>query len=307
MGTNDGDATAAASELRLQLSRVTRRLRQQTDRSDLTMSQLSVLSRLYQAERATPSELAASEGIRPQTMSKTLDLLELAGYIGRTPDPRDRRRVLIELTDQARTAIAEDRQRKANWLASAMSTVLTADERDLLIRATPLLAKLADAELSAAPAAETAVGPAAARETGSSPATGASRRTMAETGSPDAATGHVSSPPETGSPAGATTGTAAGITTGRARETGSSGSPAGAPGGTAAPGSAETGSPDVAAGHVSSMPETGSSAGATTGAAAGITAGRARETGSPGASTGAPAAAGSAETGFSAGKRPAGR
>jgi DNA-binding MarR family transcriptional regulator len=148
MGTND--SAAAASELRLQLSRITRRLRQQTDRSDLTMSQLSVLSRLYQAEQATPTELAASEGIRPQTMSKTLDLLEQGGYIGRAPDPSDRRRVLIELTDQARAAIAQDRQRKANWLASAMSHVLTEAERDLLIQATPLLAKLADAELPAA-------------------------------------------------------------------------------------------------------------------------------------------------------------
>lgn len=151
MGTNDGGREiAAASELRLQLSRITRRLRQQTDRSDLTMSQLSVLSRLYQAKQATPTELAASEGIRPQTMSKTLDLLELAGYISRAPDPGDRRRVLIELTDQARAAIAEDRERKANWLAAAMSSVLTEDERALLIRATPVLAKLADAELPAA-------------------------------------------------------------------------------------------------------------------------------------------------------------
>lgn len=152
MGTNEGDTTVAASELRLQLSRVTRRLRQQTDRSDLTMSQLSVLSRLFQAGQATPTELAASEGIRPQTMSKTLDLLELSGYLARTPDPRDRRRVLIELTDQARAAIAEDRQRKATWLATAMSTVLTDDERALLVSATPLLAKLADAELPELPA-----------------------------------------------------------------------------------------------------------------------------------------------------------
>lgn len=135
----------AASELRLQLARLTRRLRQEADRRYLTMSQLSVLSRLDQAGPATLTELANNERVRPQSMGKTLDLLEAAGYVVRKPHPTDRRQLIIELTEQARQAIAEDRQRKETWLATAMSDVLTAEERDLLVRATPLLSKLASA------------------------------------------------------------------------------------------------------------------------------------------------------------------
>jgi DNA-binding MarR family transcriptional regulator len=142
----DADADAdAASELRLQLARLTRRLRQEADQRYLTMSQLSVLSRLDRGGAATLTELASHERVRPQSMGKTLDLLEAAGYVVRTPHPTDRRQQLIQLTEQARVAITEDRRRKEAWLATAMSTTLTEEERDLLVRATPLLARLASA------------------------------------------------------------------------------------------------------------------------------------------------------------------
>jgi DNA-binding MarR family transcriptional regulator len=48
--------------------------------------------------RATPSELAVRAGLSPAAMTKRLDGLESAGYVTRTPDPIDRRRITVQLT-----------------------------------------------------------------------------------------------------------------------------------------------------------------------------------------------------------------
>jgi DNA-binding MarR family transcriptional regulator len=48
--------------------------------------------------RMTPTELAESLLVSSGAMTNRLDRLETAGYVARTPDPRDRRGVLVELT-----------------------------------------------------------------------------------------------------------------------------------------------------------------------------------------------------------------
>jgi DNA-binding MarR family transcriptional regulator len=52
--------------------------------------------------RATPSELAARVNLSPAAMTKRLDGLERAGYVTRTLDPADRRRITVELTPAGR-------------------------------------------------------------------------------------------------------------------------------------------------------------------------------------------------------------
>ncbi|WP_051114170.1 MarR family winged helix-turn-helix transcriptional regulator [Actinopolymorpha alba] len=53
---------------------------------------------------ATPSELASSLQLSPAAMTKRLDALERAGFVRRTPDPGDRRRIVVTLTDQGLAA-----------------------------------------------------------------------------------------------------------------------------------------------------------------------------------------------------------
>jgi DNA-binding MarR family transcriptional regulator len=48
--------------------------------------------------RATPSELAARAGLSPAAMTKRLDGLERAGYLTRSLDQADRRRITVQLT-----------------------------------------------------------------------------------------------------------------------------------------------------------------------------------------------------------------
>jgi DNA-binding MarR family transcriptional regulator len=129
-----------ASELRLVLGQLVRRLRAEYS---FPVAQASVLSRLDREGPQTTSALAAAERVRPQSMAQTLAELETAGLIARRPDPGDRRRVHIELTAQGRERVLEGRGRREDWLAAAIAAELEPEEQRTLLTAVPLLQRLA--------------------------------------------------------------------------------------------------------------------------------------------------------------------
>lgn len=133
-----------AGDLRVRMARLMRRLRREDRGHELTMSQLSALSRLDRMGAATLSELAAEERVRPQSMARTLDSLEAAGMVVRDPDPGDRRRLIVTMTGAGHLVIARTRLQRDVWLARAMAATLTPAERDLLIRAGALMDRLAE-------------------------------------------------------------------------------------------------------------------------------------------------------------------
>jgi DNA-binding MarR family transcriptional regulator len=128
-----------ASELRLVLGQLIRRLRAEYS---FPVAQASVLSRLDRDGPQTTSALAAAERVRPQSMAQTLAELETSGLIARSPDPGDRRRVHIELTSQGRERVLEGRGRREDWLAAAIAAELEPDEQRTLLAAVPLLQRL---------------------------------------------------------------------------------------------------------------------------------------------------------------------
>ena len=133
------DVTQSAADLRNVLGRLVRRLRAE---NTFPLSQGTVLARLERDGPQTASALAAAEGVRPQSMAHTVAELRGAGYVDRRPHPLDRRQILIELTEDGLAKLTEDRKRREGWLAEAISTQLTADEQEILIRAVPLLDRL---------------------------------------------------------------------------------------------------------------------------------------------------------------------
>jgi DNA-binding MarR family transcriptional regulator len=133
-----------AAELRVRMSRLARRLCQEDRGHPLTMSQLTALGRLDHLGTATLSELAADERVRPQSMTRIVDALEVAGLVGREPHATDRRQSVIRLTETGRAVVAENRFRRDTWLARAMASVLSPEERDLLVRTGDLMARLAE-------------------------------------------------------------------------------------------------------------------------------------------------------------------
>jgi DNA-binding MarR family transcriptional regulator len=128
-----------ASELRLVLGQLVRRLRAEYS---FPVAQASVLSRLDREGAQTTSTLAAAERVRPQSMAQTLSELEAAKLIARRPDPADRRRVHIELTREGRERVLEERGKREDWLAAAIAAELTPDEQRTLLAAVPLLRRL---------------------------------------------------------------------------------------------------------------------------------------------------------------------
>jgi DNA-binding MarR family transcriptional regulator len=135
------EVTASASELRIVIGQLLRRLR---DEYEFPISHGAVLGRLERDGPATTSALAAAERVRPQSMAQTIAELEADGLVDRTPDPADRRQVHLALTERGHAVLAAERARREGWLAQAIATELTPEEQDVLIRAVSLLRRLAE-------------------------------------------------------------------------------------------------------------------------------------------------------------------
>jgi DNA-binding MarR family transcriptional regulator len=135
------DPAIVASELREVLGRVVRRLRAE---NTFPLSHGSVLGRLDRQGAQSVSDLAQAERVRPQSMAQTVGELEADGLVARSPDPNDRRRALVELTEHGREILYTDRRRREGWLAKAIAEDLTPREQALLGDAVELLRRLAE-------------------------------------------------------------------------------------------------------------------------------------------------------------------
>ena len=136
------EATEIASELRLSLFRLVRRLRTEHPSGARSFAQMGVLMRLYRNGPATLSELAAADGITPQSMARTLGELVEDGMLTRQPDPSDGRQILLSLTDKAEEMVRDFQSQRDGWLAVAMLARLSPEEREILRVAARLLDRL---------------------------------------------------------------------------------------------------------------------------------------------------------------------
>ena len=100
------DTTLLASDLRVVLGQLVRRLRAE---HRFSLSQGAVLGRLDREGFSSISELAIAERMRPQSMAQTVSDLEADGLIARRPDPTDGRRTLVSLTERGHDTLEQDR------------------------------------------------------------------------------------------------------------------------------------------------------------------------------------------------------
>jgi DNA-binding MarR family transcriptional regulator len=129
-----------ASHLRLTIARTARRLRQEAG-TDLSPSMSAALATIERHGPMTPSELASRERVQRPTATRVLARLEEMSLIARTLDPQDRRSSLIAITPQASEMLAEQRTRKAAFLAERLDR-LTPDDRAALERAADILERM---------------------------------------------------------------------------------------------------------------------------------------------------------------------
>jgi MarR family transcriptional regulator, lower aerobic nicotinate degradation pathway regulator len=76
-------------------------------------------------------ELCAAAGIDSGNMVELLDALEKLDYASRAPDPRDRRRHVVTITRQGRSALAEVRQAVGEYNKGLLTPLTEAECRQL--------------------------------------------------------------------------------------------------------------------------------------------------------------------------------
>jgi len=135
------DTARVASELRLVLGQLMRRLRAE---HRFPIAHGAVLGRLDREGPQSVSDLAASERVRPQSMAQTVSDLETDGLVERRPDPEDKRRALVSLTEHGITTLQAERRNREGWLARAINDDLSPDEQAVLRDAVELLRRLAE-------------------------------------------------------------------------------------------------------------------------------------------------------------------
>jgi DNA-binding MarR family transcriptional regulator len=133
-----------AGSLRDAVGRLGRRMRAQRAATDLSLGQLAALRTLEVHGPMTASELAAHEKVQPPSMTRIVAALESHGYLTRTPDPLDRRQVVVAATVDGKALLAEDRRRKDAWLSQRLRA-LDPDDLAVLAAAVPVLEKLSRA------------------------------------------------------------------------------------------------------------------------------------------------------------------
>ena len=142
MNASSAEPARLAADLRAALGPLVRRLRQFRPDDELTLSQTSALVRLDREGPATASELAAREGIRPQSMCTIVNRLQERGLVDRAQDPDDGRRMVVSLTDAGRDGLTGARAERARRLTAAITEELSEDEQRLLAAALPLLERI---------------------------------------------------------------------------------------------------------------------------------------------------------------------
>ena len=136
-----GTIAELAAHLRPSLLRLTRIIRNQRVDMSVTLTQIAAMGTLHKRGPMSAGELAACEKVQPPSMTRIVARLEEHGYLTRTPDPTDRRQVVVAASAEGRALLADDRRRKDKWLSQRLTT-LDASERTALAAALPALEKL---------------------------------------------------------------------------------------------------------------------------------------------------------------------
>jgi DNA-binding MarR family transcriptional regulator len=142
--TGTPDLLALASDMRIGFGKLKRRMREEGSAAEVTPSQASVLSQLEKLGQATVTELAAAEGVRPQSMGATVAALQDAGYLQSSADPADGRRTILALSPMAVDKFSANRAAREGWLYAAIRDRLTPQEQRELARGFAALFKLVD-------------------------------------------------------------------------------------------------------------------------------------------------------------------
>ncbi len=137
------DIDKVAGALRVSIGLLVRRLRQLKASGELTLPEISALSRLDRGGPTTSGALAKLEQISPQSMGATIGSLEARGLVERRADPKDGRRSVLSATARGLRALQDRRDVGTQAMAHALTGDFTEAELDQLMVVAPLIERLA--------------------------------------------------------------------------------------------------------------------------------------------------------------------
>lgn len=106
---------------------------------DLTPTQFAAIARLSELGPVSQADLGRATAMDGATLKGVVDRLQVRGLVEMAPSPDDRRRVIVDLTDQGRLVFAM-KAAVAVSISDATLAPLTVDERAALLS---LLKKIA--------------------------------------------------------------------------------------------------------------------------------------------------------------------
>jgi DNA-binding MarR family transcriptional regulator len=125
--TRAPDTAELAARLRLAVTRLARRLRQEAE-AGITPSMLSALSAAERQGPVTMRDLCAAEQVQPPTMTRIVAALVAAGLVVREADAEDGRVAWVRVSPDGHRLLERSRRRKEAFLARALRDL---DARDV--------------------------------------------------------------------------------------------------------------------------------------------------------------------------------
>ena len=132
MSASDDSLHLTATDLRMATFRLARRLRCARAADMMSDTQLAVLAELRMNGRRTISTLAERE--RAPSMTSIVNGLEEQGFVARTPDEDDRRRVQVDITAAGVEVVVETIRRRDVLLADMLREVDYTEEELATLR-----------------------------------------------------------------------------------------------------------------------------------------------------------------------------
>jgi DNA-binding MarR family transcriptional regulator len=137
------DISELSSSLRSTVSALYKGLRKQVNSiNTYSMTELETIGLLIKRTSLLPTELATLTKVKTQSMSQILKKMEEQNVIKRTPSKEDKRKVYISLTNTGKKMVEEAKYEKDEWLKNTIEKSLTGKEKELLLKAIPVLNKI---------------------------------------------------------------------------------------------------------------------------------------------------------------------
>ncbi|MEV0852132.1 MarR family winged helix-turn-helix transcriptional regulator [Nocardia fluminea] len=139
------NTSAVAGALSLLTVKLDRLLRLHHTDQPISLVQRSALTTLVRDGAMSSGALAIREGVRPPSMTRTINTLAALGLIVRTPHPSDGRQIVVSVSRSGRSLLADKVSARDAWLAGHLSK-LSDEQTTVLKQALDIMSHLGEAE-----------------------------------------------------------------------------------------------------------------------------------------------------------------